>query len=68
MNFNLDAFRQNEEEFNQQFNRALNESSSDDEEPPKYDADLIINEQNDEMMRTITNFKCQQFSVLFRHV
>ena len=68
MTFNIEAFRQNEEEFREQFNRALNMGSSDEEELPNYDADILISEENDEVMKTLTNFDCQQFSVLYNQV
>ena len=68
MNFDLEAFRQNEANFMLQFNAATQDDSCDEEEPPKYDANLIINGQDDEMMQILTNFNCQQFSELFQQV
>ena len=68
MNFDLDAFRQNEASFMAQLNAVMQAASSDEEEPPRYDADLIIDQQEDEAMQILTNFNCQQFSELFRQV
>ena len=64
MTFNIEAFRQNEEEFREQFNMALNMGSSDEEELPNYDADILISEENEDTLI----FDCQQFSVLYNQV
>ena len=67
MNFSLEAFEENEKQFQQEINLAIDGISSDDDtDPLKYDADLIISQEDDHMMKTLTNFKCQEFLILFQ--